>query len=144
MSGLFAFMTMKDTPFNKLHETMHLACIVLDDGSDIPKLVWNNLLACTINGPTITIDTLRNIISKLLSGTNKVMNNQLLLSLQIVWIDQVIVKGNIDDKANEDNIGYSFLLNTCNEFHCHGQDPVIHLFSGQHTQSLFIKKISNN
>jgi hypothetical protein len=38
------------------------------------------------------------------------MNNQLLLGLQIAWIGHVIVEGNIADKANEDNVEYSFLL----------------------------------
>jgi len=57
------------------------------------------------------------------------MNNQLLIGLQTTWISHVIDESNIDDRANENNIGYSFLLDICNEFHCHGQDLVIHLFS---------------
>jgi hypothetical protein len=61
---------------------------------------------------------------------NKIMNNQLLLGLKTAWINRVIVEGNIIDKANEDNIGYSFLLNTCNGFHHHGQDLTINLFNG--------------
>jgi hypothetical protein len=55
----------------------------------------------------------------------------------------VIVEGNIADKANEYNVGYSFLLDTCNEFHCHGQDLAIHLFSDRHIRNLFIKGINN-
>ncbi len=58
-------------------------------------------------------------------------------------MSQVIAKGNIADKANEYNVGCSFLLDTCNEFHRHGQDLVIHLFSDRHTRNLFIKGINN-
>jgi hypothetical protein len=43
-------------------------------------------------------------------------------------------------QANEDNIGYYFLSGACNEFHRHGQDLVIHLFSNQHTRSFFLLK----
>jgi hypothetical protein len=45
----------------------------------------------------------------------------------------MIAEGNIVDKVNEDNIGYSFLSNACNEFHRHGQDLTIHHFNNQHT-----------
>jgi len=48
----------KDTPFNRLRETMHLACIVLGDGLNIQKFVWINYLTCTIDGQVVTIDTL--------------------------------------------------------------------------------------
>jgi hypothetical protein len=55
----------------------------------------------------------------------------------------VIVKSIIANKANEDNIGYSFLF-ICNEFHYHGQDFAIHLFKNRHTQNLFIKGTNND
>ncbi|CAK9222152.1 unnamed protein product [Sphagnum troendelagicum] len=71
----------KDTPFNRLRETMRLSCMVLGDGSDIPKLVRIGPMACTIDGQAITIDTLRNLVGALLCEANKVMNNQLLLGL---------------------------------------------------------------
>jgi hypothetical protein len=51
----------KDTPFNKLRETMRLAYTVLGDGPDVPRLVRIDLLACTIDGQAVTIDTLRSI-----------------------------------------------------------------------------------
>ncbi len=44
-----------------------------------------------------------------------------------------MAEGNIVDKVNEDNVGYSFSLDTCNEFHRHGQNLTIHFFSEQHT-----------
>jgi hypothetical protein len=71
----------KDTPFNKLQETMCLAFTVLGDGLDIPRFVQIGPMVCTIDGQTITIDTLRNLVGKLLSKANKVMKNQLLLGL---------------------------------------------------------------
>jgi hypothetical protein len=40
----------KDTPFTRLRETMRLACMVLGDGPNIPKLVRIGSLACTIDG----------------------------------------------------------------------------------------------
>jgi hypothetical protein len=134
----------KDTPFNRLRETMRLACTVLGDGSDIPRLVWIGPMACTIDGQAVTIDTLRNLVGTLLCEAKKVMNNQLLLGLQTAWICRVIVEGNIVDKANEDSVGYSFLSDACNEFQCHGQDLAIHLFSDRHTRGLFIKGIDND
>ncbi len=108
---------------------MRLACTMLGDGSNIPRFIRIGLLECTIDGQAVTINTLRNLVSKLFSEANKVMSNQLLLGLQTTWIGQVIAESNIIDKANEDNVGYSFLLDTCNEFHCHGKDRAIHLFS---------------
>ncbi len=134
----------KDTPFNRLRETMHLTCIMLGDGLDIPRFIQICLLACTIDGQVVTIDRLQNLVGKLLSEANKVMSNQLLLGLQIAWISQVIVEGNIVDRVNEDNVGYSFLSVTCNEFHRHGQDLVTHLFSDRHTINLFVKSTNNN
>jgi hypothetical protein len=101
-------------------------------------------MACTIDGQAVTIDTLRNLVGKLLNEANKVMNNQLLLGLQTAWIGQVIAKGNVADMANEGNIGYSFLLDARNEFHHHGQDFAIHLFSDRHTRGLFIKGTNND
>jgi len=96
-------------------------------------------MACTIDGQAVTIDTLRNLVRKLLGEANKVMSDQLLLRLHIAWIGRVITKGNIADRANECDVRYSFLLDARNEFHRHGQDLAIHLFSDQHTQGLFIK-----
>jgi hypothetical protein len=60
---------------------MHLTCTVLGDGPDIPRLVWIGPWACMIDAQTVTIDTLRNLVGKLLSEANKVMSNQLLLGL---------------------------------------------------------------
>jgi hypothetical protein len=60
---------------------MRLACTVLGDGSDIPRLIRIGPMACTINGQAVTIDTLRNLVGALLHEANKVMNNQLLLGL---------------------------------------------------------------
>jgi hypothetical protein len=99
---------------------MCLACLVLGDGPDVPRLVQIGPLACTIDGQAMTIDTLRNLVSKLFGEANKVMSNQLLLGLQTTWINRVRVKGNIVDKVNEDKVGYSFLSDARNEFHCHG------------------------
>jgi hypothetical protein len=65
---------------------MHLACKVLDDGLNIPIFIWIGPLACTIDGQAITIDTLRNLVGKMLNEANKIMNNQLLLGFQIAWI----------------------------------------------------------
>jgi len=65
----------KDTPFNRLRETMRLACTVLGDGPDIPRLVRIGPMACTIDGQAVTIDTLRNLVGALLCEANKVMNN---------------------------------------------------------------------
>jgi hypothetical protein len=48
---------------------------MLGDGLGIPRLIWIGLLACTIDGQVITIHTLQNIVGKLLSEANKVMNN---------------------------------------------------------------------
>ncbi len=72
------------------------------------------------------------------------MSNQLLLSFQTTWIHQVMAEGNIVDKANEDDVGYSFLSYTCNEFHHHGQNLVIHLFSDWYTRNPFIKSTNND
>jgi len=60
---------------------MCFACTVLGDALDIPRLVWIGLLACTIDGQIVTIETLRNLVGKLLNEANKVMNNQLILGL---------------------------------------------------------------
>jgi len=110
----------KDTQFNKLRETMHFTCMVLGDVPDIPKLVQIGAMACTIDGQAVTIDTLRNLVGKLLGEANKVMSDQLLLGLHTAWIGQVIAEGNVADKANEGDVGYSFLSDARNEFHRHG------------------------
>jgi hypothetical protein len=56
----------------------------------------------------------------------------------------VIVEGNVANKANENNVGYSFLSNTCNELHRHGKNLIIHLFNDRHTRSLLIKGTNND
>jgi hypothetical protein len=56
----------------------------------------------------------------------------------------MIAKGDIVDKANEDNVGYSFLFDAYNEFQRHGQDLAIHLFSDRHIRGLFIKGMDND
>ncbi len=129
----------KDRPFNRLRETMRLAWKVLGDGPDIPKLVRIGPMACTIDGEAITIDTLRNLVGELLCEANQVMSNQLLMGLQIAWINRVIAEGNVEDRANENEVGYSFLSDARNEFHHHGQDLDIHLFNDRRTQRLFVK-----
>ncbi len=118
---------------------MCLACTVLGNGPNIPRLVRIGAMACMINGQAVTIDTLRNLVGKLLGEANTVMSGQLLLGLHTAWIGRVIVEGNVADRANEGNVGYSFLSDARNEFHRHGQDLAIHLFSDRHTQGLFIK-----
>ncbi len=72
------------------------------------------------------------------------MSNQLLLRLQTTWIGRVITEGNIVDKVNEDKVGYSFLSDARNEFHRHGQDLAIHLFTNQRTRRLFIKSTNDD
>jgi hypothetical protein len=96
-------------------------------------------MACTIDGQAVTIDTLRNLVGKLLREANQVMSNQLLLRLQTAWINWVIAEGNVEDRANEDEVGYSFLSDARNEFHRRGQDLAIHLFSERRTRGLFVK-----
>jgi hypothetical protein len=76
----------KDTPFNRLRETMRLACTVLGDGPDIPRLVRIGPMACTIDNHAVTIDTMRNLVGKLFREANNVMRNELLLGLQTAWI----------------------------------------------------------
>jgi hypothetical protein len=134
----------KDTPFNRLWETMRFACTVLGDGPDIPRLVQIGPMACTIDGQAVTIDTLRNLVGKLLGKANKVMSDQLLLGLHTAWIGWVIAEGNVADRANEGDVGYSFLLDARNEFHRHGHDLAIHLFSDRHTRGLFIKGMNDD
>jgi hypothetical protein len=65
----------KNTLFNRLRETMRLACTVLGDGPDIPRLVRIGAMACTIDGQAVAIDTLQNLVSKLLGEANKVMSD---------------------------------------------------------------------
>jgi hypothetical protein len=62
---------------------MHLARAVSDEKPDIPKLIRIDLMACTINGQVVTINTLRNLVGKLLREANQMMSNQLLLGFQI-------------------------------------------------------------
>jgi hypothetical protein len=96
-------------------------------------------MACTIDGQVVTIDTLRNLVDKLLREANQVMSNQLLLGLQITSIGRVIAEVYVVDRANEDEVEYSFLSDARNEFHCHGQDLAIHLFNDRRTRGLFVK-----
>jgi hypothetical protein len=96
-------------------------------------------MACTIDGQAITIDMLRNLVDELLREANQVMSNQLLLRLQTSWINRVIAEGNVEDRANEDEVKYSFLSDAHNEFHRRGQDLAIHLFSDRRTRGLFVK-----
>jgi hypothetical protein len=84
------------------------------------------------------------LVGKLFGEANKVMNNQLLLGLQTTWIGRVIAESNIVDRVNEDKVGYSFLSNACNEFHRHGQDLAIHLFTDRLTRRLVIKGTNDN
>jgi len=67
------------------------------------------------------------------------MSNQMLLGLQTAWINRAIAEGNVEDKANEDEVEYFFLSDARNEFHRHGQDLAVHLFSDQRTRGLFVK-----
>jgi hypothetical protein len=65
----------KDTPFNRLRETMRLTWRVLGDDFDIPRLVRIGHMACTIDGQAITIDMLRNLVGELLRDANQVISN---------------------------------------------------------------------
>ncbi len=56
----------------------------------------------------------------------------------------MIFEGKVADRANEGDVGYSFLSDARNEFHRHGQDLVIHLFNDRHTRGLFIKGTNND
>jgi hypothetical protein len=56
----------------------------------------------------------------------------------------VITEGNIVNKVNEDKVGYSFFSDACNEFHHHGQDLTIHLFTDRLTRRFFIKGTNND
>jgi hypothetical protein len=78
----------KDTPLNRLRETMCLACMVLGDGPNISRLVRFGPMACTIDGQVITIDTLQNLVGKLFGEVNKVMRNQLLSGLHTFFHNQ--------------------------------------------------------
>jgi hypothetical protein len=118
---------------------MRLAWKVLGDGPDILRLVWIGPMECTIDGQAVTIDTLRNLVGELLCEANQVMNNQLLLGLQTAWINWAIAEGNVEDRVNEYEVGYSLLLDAHNKFHCHKQDLAIHLFSDRRTRGLFVK-----
>jgi hypothetical protein len=118
---------------------MRLAWRVVGDGPNIPRLVQIGPMACTIDGQAVTIDTLRNLVGELLREANQVMSNQLLLGLQTAWINRAIVEGNVEDRANEDKVEYSFLSNARNEFHRHGQDLTVHLFSDRRTRGLFVE-----
>jgi hypothetical protein len=129
----------KDTPFSRLRETMRLAGAMSGDEPCIPRLVRIGPMACTIDGQAVTINTLRNLVGELLRDTNRVMRNQLLLGLQTTWIGRVITEGNVTDSANKNKVGYSFLSDARNEFHRHGQDLAIHLFSDRCTRGLFVK-----
>jgi hypothetical protein len=104
---------------------MRLAWRVLGNGLDIPRLIRIGPMACTIDGQPVTIDTLRNLVGELFREANQVMSNQLLLGPQTAWINRVITEGNVKDKANEDEVRYSFLSDARNEFHRHGQDLAI-------------------
>ncbi len=110
----------KDTPFSRLQETMRLARAVSGDKPCISRLIRIGPMACTIDGQAVTIDTLRNLVGELLCEANQVMSNQLLLGLHIAWIGRVITEGNVADRANENEVGYFFLLDARNEFHRHG------------------------
>jgi len=46
--------------------------------------------------------------------------------------------------ANEDEVGYSFLSDARNEFHCHEQDLAIHLFNDRCNRGLFVKGTDND
>ncbi len=56
----------------------------------------------------------------------------------------MIAEGNVVHRANEDEVGYSFLSDAHNEFHRHGQDLAIHLFSDWRTRGLFVKGIDDD
>jgi hypothetical protein len=101
-------------------------------------------MACTIDGQAVTIDTLRNLVGKLFGEANKVMSDQLLLGLHTAWIGGVIAEGSVVDRANEGDVGYSFLSDARNKFHRHGHDLAIHLFSDRHIRGLFIKGTNDN
>jgi len=73
-----------------------------------------------------------------------VMRYQLLLGLQTTWVDRVIAEGSVADRVNEDEVGYSFLSDAHNEFHHHGQDLAIHLFSDRCTRGLLVKGTEGN
>jgi hypothetical protein len=54
---------------------MYVACTVMGDSTDNPRLVCVGLLACTLDSQVIAIDTLQHLIKKLLEEANDVMNN---------------------------------------------------------------------
>jgi len=47
-----------DTLFNRLGETMCVACTMMGDSTDNGRLVCVGLLACTLDSQVIAIDTL--------------------------------------------------------------------------------------
>jgi hypothetical protein len=69
---------------------------------------------------------------------------QVLLGLETTWISEAISNGKIIDRLNEDNVKYSFLSKSHNEFHKHASNLVVYLFSNWHICCLFIQGIDNN
>lgn len=65
-----------DMLFNRLKETMCIACIVMGDSIDNPRLVCVGLLAYTFDDQAIAINTLQRLVRKLLEEANDIMNNQ--------------------------------------------------------------------
>jgi len=55
---------------------MCIACIVMGDSIDNPRLVCIGLLACTFDNQVIAINTLQRLVKKLLEEANNVMDNQ--------------------------------------------------------------------
>ncbi len=65
-----------NTLFNRLKEIMCIACTVMGDSIDNPRLVCVGLLACTFDNQAITINTLQHLVKKLFEEANNIMNNE--------------------------------------------------------------------
>jgi hypothetical protein len=62
-----------DTLFNRLKKTMCIACTVMGDSINNPRLVCVGLLACTFNNQVIAINTLQLLVKKLLEEANDII-----------------------------------------------------------------------
>lgn len=144
MNNLLAFVIM-----SRMHHSTswgdRTPCVhIIVQYADNMKFIHVGPFVYTINGQAMNIKFSWNLVKKLLHETIAIVNNQLLFTLQMTWINKPIFDGKIIDKCNEDVMGYFFLLNDHSKFHLHVSNLVMHLFNDQHTYGILVKGINDD
>ena len=107
------------SPYASLLGLKHLVNSMAYRAKSLPNVYWQNRekTALTVNGASLTLDGIRNVISALEAEATTLLRDQLFLGMQLDSLPVAGTDGSVMDELPEDRPGYSFLTDSGNPFH---------------------------